>query len=83
MIKDALVDAQHHTANLLDLSPDERYRRFVQTPPEIPVACRSPRLRAISPCPRASRISSAASRAVARLTDLTPDHCGTDAAGRS
>lgn len=35
MVEEALMGSQRRTANLLTLAPDERYRRFVQTRPEV------------------------------------------------
>ncbi len=35
MVEEALVGSQRRAANLLRLSPDERYRAFVQTRPEV------------------------------------------------
>ncbi len=35
MIEEALVGSQRRSANLLTLTPDERYRRFVETRPEV------------------------------------------------
>ena len=35
MVEGALMGSQRRTAGLLSLSPDERYRRFVATRPEV------------------------------------------------
>jgi CRP-like cAMP-binding protein len=35
MIEEALAGSQRRSANLLTLAPDERYRRFVETRPEV------------------------------------------------